>query len=85
MVHEIWPLHELKGRALKLAQELAGMPASAVTAMMSVLVNSNSKDLDELLAAERDAVMATRGTADAKEGMAAFLEKRKPIFNQGDK
>ena len=82
LVHEIWPLHELKSQAMKLAHDLAGMPATAVNAMMSVLVNSDSKNLDELLSAERDAVMATRGTADAKEGMTAFLEKRQPIFNQ---
>jgi enoyl-CoA hydratase len=82
LVHEIWPLHELKSQAMKLAHDLAGMPATAVNAMMSVLVNSDSKNLDELLSAERDAVVATRGTADAKEGMAAFLEKRQPVFNQ---
>ena len=38
----------------------------------------------ELLAAERAAVHATMGSADAREGMMAFLEKRPPIFNQPD-
>jgi enoyl-CoA hydratase/carnithine racemase len=32
------------------------------------------------LAAERRAVMATFGTRDMAEGMAAFMEKRKPHF-----
>jgi enoyl-CoA hydratase len=34
------------------------------------------------LEAERDAVMATFGTPDQQEGMLAFLEKRKPVFNK---
>ena len=79
----MWPLSELKDKALQLAEELAAMPATAVRAMMSVLVNSDCKNLEQLLAAEREAVRATRGTADAKEGMSAFLEKREPVFNQG--
>ncbi len=81
-MHEVWPLSELKDKALQLAEELAAMPATAVRAMMSVLVNSDSKNLEQLLSAEREAVRATRGTGDAKEGMSAFLEKREPIFNQ---
>ena len=82
LVHEIWPLGELKDHAIKLAEQLAEMPATAVRAMMSVLVNSSSQSLEQLLAAERQAVQASRGTDDAKEGMAAFLEKRPPVFNQ---
>ena len=49
---------------------------------MAALVDSENKTLDELLALEREAVKATSGTPDAKEGMMAFLEKRKPVFNQ---
>ena len=30
----------------------------------------------------REAVVATMGSADQQEGMRAFLEKRKPVFNQ---
>ena len=84
LVHEVWPLRELKDKALQLAEELAAMPATAVHAMMSVLVNSDSKSLEQLLSAEREAVRTTRGTADSKEGMSAFLEKRDPVFNQSN-
>lgn len=84
LVHEVWPLRELKDKALQLAEELAAMPATAVHAMMAVLVNSDSKSLEQLLSAEREAVRTTRGTADSKEGMSAFLEKRDPVFNQSN-
>ena len=82
LVHEVWPLAELKDRALALAQELAAQPALAVRGILEVIVGSDDKDMDELLQAERKAVMQTMGTADQKEGMMAFLEKRKPVFNQ---
>ena len=82
LVHEVWPLAELKDRALALAQELAAQPALAVRGILEVIVGSDDKDMDELLQAERKAVRQTMGTADQKEGIMAFLEKRKPVFNQ---
>lgn len=82
LVNEVWPLEDLKQAAIDLAQELASMPALAMHHMLDVLVNSADRSLDELLKKERSAVNATRQTPDAREGMAAFLEKRKPVFNQ---
>ena len=82
LVHEVWPLAELKDRAVALARELAAQPALAVRGMLDLIVGSDDKDLDELLQAERKAVMQTMGTADQKEGIMAFLEKRNPVFNQ---
>ena len=82
LVHEVWPLAELKDRAIALAVELAAQPRLAVKGMLDALHDAEHKTLDELLAAERAAVHATMGTPDAREGMLAFLEKRKPVFNQ---
>ena len=82
LVNEVWPLEELKQRAIDLAHELASQPAAAVKGVMNVVVGSKDRDLSTLLKAEGDAVMATFGTPDQQEGMLAFLEKRKPIFNQ---
>ena len=82
LIHEVWPLAELKDRAIALAVELAAQPRLAVKGMLDALHDAEHKTLDELLAAERAAVHATMGTPDAREGMLAFLEKRKPVFNQ---
>ena len=82
LVHEIWPIKELKGAALSLAHELSAQPFQAVKSMMKVLVNSNDRELDELLIEERKAVKENANTEDSKEGMLSFLEKRKPIFNK---
>ncbi len=80
---EVWPLAELKDRAIALATELAAMPRLAVKAMLECLVGSEEKTLAESLADERRAVHATFGTPDQAEGMRAFLEKRRPVFNRG--
>jgi enoyl-CoA hydratase/carnithine racemase len=82
LVHEVWPLPELKDQAIKLAHELAAQPALAVRGAMEVIVGSEDKSLEELLQAERKAVNKTFGSPDLQEGMMAFLEKRKPIFNK---
>ena len=82
LANEIWPMAELKDRAIALAHELAAQPALAVSSMLALIVGSQDRPLEELLQAEREAVKATIGTADSKEGIMAFLEKRRPVFNQ---
>lgn len=82
LVNEVWPNAELKARALALADELASMPRLAVKGMLECLVGCESKTLDESLRDERRAVHATAGTPDQIEGMMAFAEKRKPVFNR---
>lgn len=50
--------------------------------MLEALHDSEDKTLEQLLAAERRGVHLTMDTPDAQEGIMAFLEKRKPVFNQ---
>ncbi len=82
LVNEVWPLEELFDRAHALATELSEMPAIAVAGVLRAVVGAGEKSLEEGLAEERRAVMATMGTPDQREGMQAFLEKRRPRFNQ---
>jgi len=82
LVHEVWPIEQLKEKALELAQTLSDMPAQAVKSMLNVIVDGREKTLTELIEAEKKAVIENRGTPDSQEGMRAFLEKREPVFNQ---
>jgi enoyl-CoA hydratase len=82
LVGELWPIDELFERAQALAQELAAMPALAVAGMLRCVVGADEKSLADSLADERRAVLETMGTPDQQEGFMAFLEKRKPRFNQ---
>ena len=50
--------------------------------MLKVVVGHETKTLDVSMADESAAVAANRNTPDATEGMRAFAEKRKPVFNQ---
>jgi enoyl-CoA hydratase len=82
LVSELAPLGELKARAQALGEALARQPRAAVKAMLNVILGHETKSLSESLAEERAAVMAISGNADAREGMLAFQEKRRPVFNR---
>lgn len=82
LAHEVWPLAELKARAIHLAEELAAQPRLAVRAMLNCVVGMETKSLEESLRDERAAVRANADTPDAREGILAFLEKRQPHFNK---
>ncbi len=80
LVHEVWPNDELQQRAHDLARRLAEGPAIAIAGVLRSVVGAEDRTLEEALAEERRAVMETMGTKDQREGMSAFLEKRKPKF-----
>lgn len=83
LVTEVWPMAELKGRAVALAEDLARQPRLAVRSMLACLVGTEEKSLVQALSEERQAVLGNAGSPDALEGMSAFLEKRTPVFNRG--
>lgn len=69
---------ETRSKALGLATNLAGQAPEAVRLIKNAVSAGLDGTLDEGLAIERDAVIEVMQTNDAIEGVAAFLEKRKP-------
>lgn len=63
-----------------LAAELAAKPPLAVRLAKETLSRSLTSDLDVILAAEGHAQMRCFRSDDAREGIAAFREKRAPVF-----
>ncbi|MDT8343196.1 MAG: enoyl-CoA hydratase-related protein [Thermohalobaculum sp.] len=66
--------------ALKMAGTIARMPPLAVQAIKEAVVKGADAPLDAALALERKAFQLLFATADRTEGMAAFIEKRRPDF-----
>ncbi len=83
LVSRVVPAAELLDEALKAAAAIAEK-AAPVTALIKESVNrAYETTLSEGVRFERRLFQATFGTPDQKEGMAAFVEKRKPGFRRG--
>jgi enoyl-CoA hydratase len=80
LVSKVVPLDQLEPEAEALASKLMERPALALRAAKTALRKGLSTSLKEGLQIEQDLFSMLFGTEDQKEGMAAFLEKRKPIF-----
>jgi enoyl-CoA hydratase / 3-hydroxyacyl-CoA dehydrogenase len=70
--------HELFDSALQWARKLAGQAPIAVAKIKEV--SASGGDLDAGLEAEKTAFASIFVSEDAREGVAAFLEKREPTW-----
>ena len=77
LVNRVVPDHELLDTALAWARRLAEQAPIAVEQIKRVSANG---DLDAGIEAEKAGFAAAFGSQDAKEGISAFLGKRKPIW-----
>jgi enoyl-CoA hydratase len=81
LVNELFEsVDALREGAFELANTLANKPGVAVGLANQSLDSSWQMSLDESLAHELDAFCQTFDTQDIREGVSAFLEKRKPDF-----
>jgi enoyl-CoA hydratase/3-hydroxyacyl-CoA dehydrogenase len=78
LVNHIAPDHEMFDTALAFARKLAGQAPIAVAEIKRV---SHKGDLDEGIEAEKAGFATAFFSADAKEGIAAFLGKRTPKWS----
>jgi methylglutaconyl-CoA hydratase len=83
LVNEIVPAENLMKRANELAETILAASPSSVTRAKHLLVSSATASVDHDLERAVLESARVRCTPDFKEGIAAFLEKRKPIW-QGD-
>jgi enoyl-CoA hydratase len=80
LVSEVCAPESLLGRARALADELAEKPPLAVAGILKAVIQGGPLSLEEGLALEFEALTATSGSRDAREGIRAFFAKRKPAF-----
>ncbi len=77
LANQVVPDHELFDTALAWAHKLA---QQAPLAIEEIKKRSHHPDLDEGLRTEAEGFARAFGSEDAKEGISAFLGKRKPSF-----
>jgi methylglutaconyl-CoA hydratase len=83
LVNEIVPAEKLMTRAHELAETLLSASPSSITRAKHLLVSAAAAGVDHDLERAVLESARVRCTPDFKEGLAAFLEKRKPVW-QGD-
>ncbi len=80
LVNAVVPHARLRDEALALANAVAAMPPLAVAACLAAVTRGINLPIDEGLAVEAGQFARVAGSADAREGVAAFLAKRAPSF-----
>lgn len=80
VVNYLVPLEQLEQETLKIAERFASGPGRAYGMIKKLVDHSLNSTLEEILEQERITQTMMVTTADHKEGIAAFKEKRKPNF-----
>jgi len=82
LVNEVVEANVLEERVRTLAQVLAANSPESLAATKRLLAVQNKAWLDAAITQAIDANAEARETADFREGIAAFLEKRKPVWSK---
>jgi len=82
LVSRVVPDAEVVAAAMAIGAEIAAFPRAAVAAAKGAVGAASELGLTAGLQRERQAFFALFDTADQREGMAAFLEKRPPAWSE---
>ena len=80
MIWKAVPDAELMNEATTLAKKLAVMPTKAIALTKDALNRSTFNNLDDQLDVENELQTVAGNSHDYREGVQAFLEKRKPVY-----
>ena len=80
LVNRVVPKESLMDEAMKIANEIASKPTISVRAAKEAISKAQDTTMEVGLEFERRTFYILFATEDGKEGMRAFLEKRKPAF-----
>jgi methylglutaconyl-CoA hydratase len=82
LVNEIAPPDQLAQRVRSLAEMLLMNSPQSLAATKRLLADQHRAWLDAAIVAASEANAQARATSDFREGVAAFLEKRKPVWGK---
>lgn len=80
LVAEVCDAADLPARALAVAETIAALPPLALAEIKRAARDGAAGSLEAGLALEKEAFVRVFSTTDAREGLAAFLDKRAPKF-----
>lgn len=80
LVDFVGPDGAVQSEAERMARELAAGPTEALGAIKRLFSQTSDRSLESQLEEEAQTLAAIARTADAREGVRAFVEKRKPVF-----
>jgi len=80
LVNHVVPPESLMEEAKKIATDIASKPPISIRSAKEAILKAQDTTLEVGLEFERKAFYMLFATEDGKEGMKAFLEKRKPTF-----
>lgn len=80
LVNKVVPVELLLEEAKKMAKKIAAKPPLAVKLAKEAILKAWNTPLDEGLAFERKSFYLLLASEDRREGMRAFIDKRKPEF-----
>ena len=80
MIYKSFPDESFEEETKKIAITLAQMPTKGLGLTKRLMNHSYDNTLEEQLDMEKDLQVEAGASEDFKEGVTAFLEKRKPIF-----
>jgi len=80
LVNHVYPAAELEAKTMELAAKIAEKAPIALQLSKEAVKFASRSNLDEGLRREIDLFAICFSTEDKKEGVSAFLEKRKPVF-----
>ena len=82
LVNRVVPDGEADQAAIDLAKQLAAGPAWALGHAKRLIYEGHESSLEEAGEREGVEISLAMGSADGREGIAAFVEKRSPDFNR---
>ena len=80
LINQVVPPEEVMPTAMALAKQLASGPTKAYGTVKKLLTQTFSESLETQMELEGRWIADSARTADVKEGISAFFEKRKPDF-----
>ena len=80
LVNQVVPDEALTEAAMSMAEKIARQAPLALTAAKEAVWKGAEADLDAALELERSLAVRLRSSQDFQEGVAAFREKRPPVW-----